>query len=130
MWNNESLTWPGGIPERKISLSYKEKELKRKQRFIKGPIPLWWIAKAAALPGSKTLHVGLALWYLKGLNKSPTGLKLSSNIFDLFNINRSTAHRALVSLEKTQLIKIHRKIGQKNIIDILEIDENKIVGRN
>src|SRR5271166_4644456 len=39
--------------------------------FIKGPIPLAWITAAAMLPG-KSLHAGLALWYLAGLKKTRT----------------------------------------------------------
>ena len=39
--------------------------------FIKGPLPLVWVQQAASMPG-KTLQVGLTLWYLSGLQKSPT----------------------------------------------------------
>ena len=44
--------------------------------FIKGPLPLDWMQRAARLPG-KTLQVALALWYLAGLQKSLT-VKLAS----------------------------------------------------
>src|SRR5271167_4644062 len=39
--------------------------------FIKGPVPLAWMKAAAMLPG-KSLHAGLALWYLEGLEKAKT----------------------------------------------------------
>ena len=39
--------------------------------FIKGPIPLAWMKAVAMLPG-KSLHVGLALWYLAGVKKTKT----------------------------------------------------------
>ena len=37
--------------------------------FIKGPIPLVWLQRAAAIPG-KALHVALGLWFVGGLCRS------------------------------------------------------------
>jgi len=33
--------------------------------FIKGPLPLPWLHRAAALPG-KALHIAVGLWYMRG----------------------------------------------------------------
>jgi hypothetical protein len=41
------------------------------RRFIKGPLPLPWLRRAAALPG-KAFHVAVGLWYVKGLCCSAT----------------------------------------------------------
>jgi hypothetical protein len=38
---------------------------KRTDRFLKGPVPMPWLATAARLPG-KALAVGIALWRLGG----------------------------------------------------------------
>jgi hypothetical protein len=40
----------------------------KKELFLRGPIPLEWLVKAAALPG-KTLNVAIALWWLYGMAK-------------------------------------------------------------
>ena len=38
---------------------------RRKGKFLRGPVALDWLRRAAALPG-KALAVGLALWFLRG----------------------------------------------------------------
>ena len=40
------------------------------EHFLKGPVPLRWLVSAARLPG-KSLHAGIALWYVAGLTRSP-----------------------------------------------------------
>ena len=42
---------------------------KLRQGFVKGPIPLPWLEAAARLPG-KSIHAGIALWYVAGLTRS------------------------------------------------------------
>ena len=41
----------------------------RPSTYLKGPIPLDWLSTAARLPG-KSLHVGIALWFMGGF-RSP-----------------------------------------------------------
>lgn len=112
--------WTGGIPEVKVTPSYSGKQVKSKDKFIKGPIPLWWLIKAAALPGHKVLHTAVALWYLKGLNKSGKGLRLSPKTFEYFNVSRQAVYRALNTLEANGLVEIKRGTGQKTRVDIIE----------
>ena len=50
--------------------------------FVRGPIPLSWISKAARLPG-KSINAGLACFYLKGLKKSHI-FKLSNGVASNF----------------------------------------------
>ena len=38
------------------------------EAFLKGPIPMAWLALAARLPG-RALHMGLVLWYWAGITK-------------------------------------------------------------
>jgi hypothetical protein len=59
----------------------KEKTPRHKpgEKFLKGPVPLPWLASTAQLPG-KSLHLGIVLWFLTGLKNAravspqPTGL--------------------------------------------------------
>ena len=44
----------------------------RPDLFLKGPIPLPWLAVAATLPG-KALAVGIIIWFLQGIQKKSYG---------------------------------------------------------
>ncbi len=106
------------IPSKKITPA-KTGKLKGGRTFIKGPIDLEWISKAAHLPG-KAINVALALSWLSGLNKSKEGLKLTNKVYESFNVSRPTAHKALNSLEDAGLVKVERGPGRKNRVTILD----------
>ena len=63
------------------------------ERFLKGPVPLPWLETAARLPG-KSLHTGVALWYVAGLTRSPT-VPLSNIAGERFGLDRNAKYRAL-----------------------------------
>ena len=107
------------IPCRKITPTGTRK-LKRSRPFIKGPLDLEWISAASHLPG-KAINVALALMWLSGLNKCKDDLKLTKTAYNLFNISRPTANKALKNLENAGLIKVERKVGRKNRITILDL---------
>ena len=113
----------GDIPCKKVTPS-KLDRLKQKGAFIKGPIDLDWISRAANLPG-KALNVALALMYLSGLNKSKVNLKLTRTTYELFNVSRSAVYSALNNMEKDGLIKVKKSQGRKNVITILESGKNE-----
>ena len=50
-------------PERKVTPNNKPR------KFLKGPIPLYWLIAASKLPG-KALAVGVVIWFRAGLEKS------------------------------------------------------------
>lgn len=87
------------------------------EKFLKGPVPLFWVMVASKLPG-KALHVGIALWYLAGLTKSPV-LKLNQSRLKDFGITRDSARRGLRALEHLGLILVVRKTGRKPQVTIL-----------
>ncbi len=92
-------------------------------RFIKGPIPLQWIIKAAEL-GGRTMNIAMALWYLSGLKKSAT-VSLTHKTLDEFGVTRKTASRLLEGMQSHGLITIMRKPGCAPVITILAIaDDN------
>jgi hypothetical protein len=51
-----------------------------KGRFLKGPIPVAWLAKALSIRGSSAIGVGLALWHLSAMkhNEKTVHLSMSS----------------------------------------------------
>jgi hypothetical protein len=88
-----------------------------KQFFVKGPIPLEWLAVAAKLPG-KTLHVGLLLWFLKGLRRS-SEVPLTSSWLAIFGLEHVTAYRALQALETAGLVTVRRQRGKAPVITLV-----------
>jgi len=88
--------------------------------FVKGPIPLSWISKAAQLPG-KSLNAGLACWYQMGLKKSYT-FKLSNVVAGDFGLNKDSKARSLKHLEEAGLIRCTRRVGSSVVVEVLNTD--------
>ena len=93
------------------------------EQFLKGPIPLDWLEKAALLP-SKAFLVGIILWYLAGIKKQRT-IPISNSITKRFGIGRSTKYRALKALECAGLVSICHQPGRSPLVTILGIHEEK-----
>lgn len=106
-------TAPGSGPRSLNSLL-----LADRRQYLEGPIPLDWLSAAARLPG-KSLHVGMAIWFIGGLRKSR--VVLLSNIISLrFGLDRNAKYRALTWLEAAGLIAVERKLGRVPKITILD----------
>lgn len=86
--------------------------------FLRGPIPLAWLGSAATLPG-KTLHVGIALWWLHGMAKGKP-FKLTQKALQTFNVERDAASAALLRLKLAGLIWVLRQPGQRPMISMLD----------
>jgi hypothetical protein len=84
--------------------------------FIKGPLPLDWMQRAARLPG-KTLQVGLTLWYLAGLQKSQT-VKLASKQLESMGVSRDAKYDALARLVASGLVTVNQKPGRAPIVTL------------
>ena len=106
----EKLTMSQPIP------LVKKRRKKRTEMFICGPIPLWWITKAAGMEG-KTLHVGMTLWFLSGLKRSRK-VVLSQLKLRLFDVSRQASYRALSRLESAGLVSVERHQGRNPIVFI------------
>jgi hypothetical protein len=87
-------------------------------RFLRGPVHLDWLSRAAALPG-RSLHVAIAVWFMAGLKK--TRVVPVSNITGLlFGLDRNAKYRALEWLETANLISVERQVGRAPVVTILE----------
>lgn len=84
--------------------------------FLKGPIPLAWLTRAAILPG-KSLHVGLAVWFEYGRRKKPT-FRLSRAVLQRFGVARKAGYSGLEALEKAKLLKVARQHGKNPTITL------------
>lgn len=92
---------------------------KEKKRYLKGPVPLDWLTRAAELPGS-AVKVGLAIWYLAGRQRSKT-VRLTNTILDNFGVDRQGKYRALKALAEARLIDYQGEHGKNPAVTILEI---------
>jgi len=84
--------------------------------FIRGPIPIDWIAAAAGLPG-KTLNTALALWWLSGM-KNHNEVKMSKQALTYFDVSEDAYRDALSRLEQARLVDVRRRPGQRALVKI------------
>ena len=97
----------------------KPKRKPKTEPFLRGPIPLWWLLRAATLPGKTPLLIGLALFHLAGLRKTKSGLRLTRTIWEKFGVKRRTSYDALRALETAGLVNVARKPGSSPVVNIL-----------
>ena len=90
-----------------------------KRGFVKGPIPLDWMATAARLPG-KALHVGVILWYLSGLKRTKERIPLSNIRVQRFGLRKDSKRRALEQLRRAGLISVDVRSGRSPVVTIHE----------
>lgn len=107
-------------PDAARLLPKKKRPIIRHRRgwFIKGPIPGPWIARAASL-GGKSLHVGMALWYLAGVRKSRQ-VKLTTKVINRFGIGPKAARVGLRRLEEAGLVSVFRGHGRLPVATLLD----------
>ncbi len=91
------------------------------EKFLKGPVPLAWLAHAGQLPG-KSLHVGIVLWFFAGLKHTRT-VALPSATLALFSVNRNAKYRALKALQQANLIEVERHPGSNPRVTLLDAKE-------
>ncbi len=107
------------VPVRRLQLDRASGSLAaapRAEVFLRGPVPLEWLDKAAALSG-KTLNVAIALWWRHGMAKGKP-FKLTQQALKYLHVERDAASAGLVRLERAGLIRVERMPGQRPIISI------------
>ena len=87
-------------------------------RFIKGPLPLSWLRRAAALPG-KALHIALGLLYMSGLCRSAT-VTFKRKTAAEFGVSPDATYDALTNLEAAGLVRVDRHRGRSPTVTILD----------
>lgn len=110
---------PFGLPEQGIpSLFPRSHAIKRRGLFLKGPVPLDWLATAAGC-GGKALAVAVLLWHRRGVTGS-TDVSLARPLRDRFGISPSTFRRAVLALEQVNLVAVKRSPGCSHRLVILD----------
>lgn len=90
---------------------------KSSELFLRGPIPLWWLERAGKLPG-KALHVGVSLWFLRGVTKNDT-VHFNQSQQSRYGVKRDAARRAVQALEGAGLIAVKRDSGKRQEITLI-----------
>jgi hypothetical protein len=88
------------------------------EEFLKGPVPLAWLQRAARLRG-KALRVGMELWLMAGMRIGPV-IPLSTERLKNWGVSRWAAYRALRSMERAGLVSVERHAGRLARVTILE----------
>jgi len=102
-------------------------ERRPRGEFIRGPIPLPWVAEAARLRG-RALAVGLAIWFRKGIEKKAT-FQLYPSALERLGVSRWSAYRALKGLEKAGLVRAERRRGRSPVVTVLDRADLKAEGQ-
>jgi hypothetical protein len=87
-------------------------------KFLKGPIPLDWLSVAAGI-SQVAFKVGVALWYLKGLQGSEE-VRFTKDARKQFRISRYSVYRALDDLQDAGLISAIRHKGRLPRVILLQ----------
>ena len=98
------------------------KARKVRGEFLKGPIPLDWLGRAAKLPGKAPLATALAIMFEVGRRRTPA-ITLTTAILQRFGVNRKAKYRALEHLQDAGLIAVHQKPRRNPVVTILEVKE-------
>jgi len=94
--------------------------------FLRGPIPMNWLAAASKASGHGSgLGIAVALWYLSGLNLQAKTVKLSGSVLRQMGIERHAGYRGLKTLEKAGLVSVERHSGRLPMVTILGLEVEK-----
>ena len=88
-----------------------------REQFLKGPIPVRWLERAAR-PRGKSLALGLALWVEAGMKRSGI-VTLSRAVRLRLGVGRNATTRSLRALEAASLVKVERHPGRAPRVTIL-----------
>lgn len=89
----------------------------RGERFLKGPVPWNWLARAASLPG-RALHMGNVLWYWAGITRTRVVAISLSRVAREFGVSRTALARGLAALERAELVSVERHAGRKPTVTL------------
>lgn len=88
------------------------------QPFLRGPVPMEWLA-AAHDAGGSALAVGLALWFLRGVLGDPGPVKVTSAVRRRLRLTQDESRRGLRALEASGLARVVK--GGRGRCPVVEI---------
>src|SRR3954451_6743016 len=109
------------IPVRPLGSSGPEgraRAARREAQFIKGPLPLGWVAKAARAEHPHALPVLLALKYKTDTLRQPW-VKPPAAVLRLFGVDRAARSGAIAALERAGLVQVQRRRGRPPLVRLV-----------
>jgi len=111
---------PDELPPPPASGQPKKKRPHGTEPFLRGPIPLAWLARAHAAGGS-ALAVGLALWFVRGVSGRRAPVKVDSSVRRRFALSRDQTGYGLRALEADGLVvRVKKGRGRCAVAEILD----------
>ena len=89
-------------------------------QFLRGPIPLDWLTRAAHLPGKSPLAVALAIRFESGRQRDSATVKVTNPLVAKFGVSRKAKYSALAALEGAGLIVLDRRPKRSPLATIIE----------
>src|SRR5262249_33456282 len=89
-------------------------------QFLRGPIPLAWLAAAAKLPGKAPLAVALAIRFEAGRRGHDRAVKLTNPLAAQLGVSPKSKYPALNALPQAGLVAVRREPKKAPVITILE----------
>lgn len=104
------------IPVRRVGIGVALVAKKTTGYFLRGPIPLVWLQRAAELPG-KAYVLCTILWWFHGMNQAKP-IKVTAKSLKEFSISEDAYRDGLRRLEQAGLVSVTRNKGQRALIEI------------
>ena len=86
--------------------------------FLKGPVPLAWLACAAGLRG-RALAVGVLVWFMVGIRRANVVTIPAPRLAE-FGLDRFAFYRGLAALERRGLVRVERRRGATARITLVD----------
>ena len=105
-----------------MSIINLNKKPRRYKRYIRGPLPLGWFTRVAALSG-KACCVGLVIWreaYLKGLFGKP--IKVTNKMCREFSVSPDQKNRVLKMMHEANLLRLECRRGASPMVRIIDFE--------
>jgi hypothetical protein len=111
---------PGELPPNPAPGRPKKNRPPGTEPFLRGPIPLAWLARAHAAGGS-ALAVGLGLWFVRGVSGKRGPVKVDSSVRRRFELSSDQTGYGLRALEAAGLARYVKKgRGRCAVVEIVE----------
>jgi len=92
----------------------------RTEPFLRGPIPLWWLAGAAQLR-KPALPAGLALWFVRGVTNKTNPIRVSAAVRKKVRQTAGQMLRGLRALEGAGLVRFVKEgRGRCPVVEIVD----------
>jgi hypothetical protein len=90
-----------------------------KRRFLKGPVPMAWLAEAHRVASGSGTLVGNILWHLSGLKHNERTILLSNVECAKWGVSRQAKALALDKFEDAGLVTLQRRSKASPLVTIV-----------